>query len=139
MARSTALWVGKTDDSPIPPRVRDRVFDRHGGRCHKCTRVINAKAGETWTCEHVIAIINGGRNAEDNLACTCDNCLPIKNAEDAAIKKKSTQIRYRSRGIKPKTSQIRSIGFSKAGAKYSRARGLWIDTETGEPLNPQPT
>lgn len=84
MSRAVDLWIGKTDDTPAPPRVRVRVFDREGGRCHRCTRLI--RAGETWILEHRIAIINGGRNAEDNLCLTCCNCLPVKNAEDQALK-----------------------------------------------------
>lgn len=99
--RSNEEWVGKTDDTPVPPRVRDRVFLAKGGRCHKCTRKI--RAGETWTCEHVIALINGGKNAERNLDLTCCNCLPAKNAEDLAEKSKIYAIRSKHLGLsKPK-------------------------------------
>jgi 5-methylcytosine-specific restriction protein A len=101
MAREVDEWIGKTDDTPAPPRVRQRVFDRYDGRCHKCTRQIDALGGESWTLEHLIAIINGGENRERNLRCTCENCLPVKNAEDMAIKKKNTRVRNKARGIKP--------------------------------------
>jgi 5-methylcytosine-specific restriction protein A len=82
--RSVEEWVGRTDDTPVPPRVRLRVFDAHGGRCHLCGRKI--RVGEVWTCEHLIALINGGQNRETNLDLTCCNCLPIKNAADQAEK-----------------------------------------------------
>lgn len=110
--RSVDEWVGKDDDDPIPPRVRARVFERFKGRCHNCTRKI--AAGEAWTCEHMIAIANGGANREGNLNITCDWCLPIKNKADAAIKKKGTKVRYRHLGIKPKKGRpIQSRGFGR--------------------------
>lgn len=84
MSRSVKPWRGKTDDTAVPDRVRVRVFDRERGLCHMCRRLI--RTGERWTCEHRVAIINGGANAEDNLCLTCCNCLPIKNRADVAIK-----------------------------------------------------
>jgi len=101
MAREVKEWIGKNDDHVPPPRVRDRVFEREHGRCHKCGRTIDAQGGESWTLEHLIALINGGENRERNLACTCSFCLPAKNREDMAIKKKNTRVRYKARGIKP--------------------------------------
>lgn len=50
-----------------------------------CGRVINPLR-ESWTCEHLVAIINGGANAEHNLDVTCSLCLPVKNGADVAEK-----------------------------------------------------
>jgi 5-methylcytosine-specific restriction protein A len=115
VSRSVELWVGKTDDAVAPPRVRARVFEAKQGRCHKCGRKIGP--ADKWTLEHLIAISNGGRNAEDNLDVTCDWCLPIKNAGDASIKKHGTQVRYRHMGIKAKSGRplagTRSSGVRK--------------------------
>lgn len=110
MPRSLALWIGKTDDTPAPPRVRLRVFERCGGKCHRCQRKI--RPGEGWTLEHVVALINAGRNAEDNLDVTCDWCLPAKNAEDVAEKAKTYAVK--SKHVLPRQpSQFRSAGFKK--------------------------
>jgi hypothetical protein len=49
-------------------------------------------AGEAWTLEHRIALINQGMNAESNLCLTCCNCLPDKNAADVAEKSKVAKI-----------------------------------------------
>ena len=41
MPRSVPEWVGRTDDTPVPPRVRLRVLERFGRRCdptHGCGR-----------------------------------------------------------------------------------------------------
>lgn len=98
--RSLDEWIGKDDDAPVPPRVRGRVFWAKGGKCHKCTREI--RIGEDWTCEHVIALINGGANREANLALTCCNCLPEKNADDLAEKSKVYKTRAKHLGIETK-------------------------------------
>lgn len=99
MARAVELWEGATDDTPAPPRVRARVFMRCEGKCHRCGRKIGP--ADKWTLEHLIALILGGKNREDNLGCTCAWCLPDKNAEDQAAKSKVADIRNRHLGIKP--------------------------------------
>jgi len=111
MPRSVELWVGKNDDAIAPPRVRARVFEDCEGRCHRCGRLIGP--ADHWTLEHLIALINGGKNAEANMCLTCDWCLPVKNAEDAAIKSHGTKVRYRNLGIR-QPSRLRSAGFPKA-------------------------
>lgn len=84
MSRSVAEWIGKTDNTPIPDRVRLRVFDKHDGRCYICTRKI--LAGEYWEADHVHALVNGGPNRESNLAPACCNCCRPKTAADVAEK-----------------------------------------------------
>lgn len=112
MSRSVAPWVGKTDDAAIPPRVRVRVFERCGGRCHRCHRKIGP--ADTWIIEHLIALENGGQHAEENFGLTCGWCKPAKDAEDAALKKHGTQVRYRHLGIDKRGPKIQSAGFRKA-------------------------
>lgn len=97
MTRSVEEWVGKSDDTKVPPRVRARVFLDKKGLCHKCGRKI--LTGETWTCEHLIAIINGGQNREANLDLTCCNCLRAKNSEDMAIKSKVARVAKKHLGL----------------------------------------
>jgi 5-methylcytosine-specific restriction protein A len=120
MARSVALWVGRTDDTNAPPRVRLRVWDRCEGKCGQCGRKI--RPGEGWTLEHLIALINGGKNAEDNLDVTCDWCLPAKNAADVAAKAKTAAVRAKHLGIR-QPSQLRSAPFPKRNTKFSPAQG----------------
>lgn len=103
--RSVKEWIGKTDDTPVPPRVRLRVWERYRGKCHRCKRKIFA--GESWTCEHVIALANKGENREKNLNITCAWCLPGKNAEDVAEKSKTYARKAKHIGVK-KPRSIRS-------------------------------
>ena len=99
MARTVPEWIGKTDDTKAPERVRTRVFLAKGGRCHRCSRKI--ASGDAWTLEHVVALINGGGNRESNLDVTCRWCLPAKNAEDVAEKARVYNIRSKHIGAKP--------------------------------------
>lgn len=116
MPRTVEEWIGKTDDTPAPPRVRARVFAAHDGRCHRTGRKI--QAGEAWELDHVVALINGGRNVESNLA-------PIlagkphreKTAEDVAIKAKTAKMRAKHLGVYPKpigNAKLKSRGFPSA-------------------------
>jgi 5-methylcytosine-specific restriction protein A len=84
MSRAIESWVGKTDDAAIPPRVQLRIFNRLGGNCAKCTRKL--EPGK-WACDHIVALINGGRHAEDNLQPLCVSpCHSQKTRADMAIK-----------------------------------------------------
>lgn len=96
--RSTAEWIGKTDDAAIPPRVRVRVFDRHGGRCHLTGRRI--RAGEAWDCDHVVALANGGEHRESNLAPALRAPHRLKTAIDVAEKANVYRKRAKHLGIR---------------------------------------
>lgn len=101
MARIVDEWIGKNDDTPIPPRVKLRVFERLGGRCHLSGRKI--MAGDAWDCDHVKALINGGENRESNLAPALRDKHREKTARDVAEKAKVARIRAKHLGIhKPK-------------------------------------
>lgn len=95
--RSVDEWIGPSDDTVPPPRVRLRVFDAHAGRCYICSRKI--MAGEYWQQDHVISLVNGGENRECNLAPACRNCCYKKTAEDVAEKSKVRQKRSKHLGI----------------------------------------
>jgi 5-methylcytosine-specific restriction protein A len=99
VGREVPEWIGATPDTPIPQRVKDRVFLRHGGKCHWTKRSI--RPGEPWDVDHVLALKNGGENRETNLA-------PIlrgkphkeKTALDVAVKKKTYRTRSKHLGLK---------------------------------------
>ena len=95
MTRSVPEWIGKTDDSPIPPRVRVRVFERHNGVCHLSGRTI--RAGEAWDCDHIIALANGGRHAESNLAPALRDKHKLKTAQD--VREKSIVYRKKAKNL----------------------------------------
>jgi 5-methylcytosine-specific restriction protein A len=111
VSRAVEIWVGKTDDSMPPPRVRLRIFERCGGVCHRSGRKI--RAGDKWALDHVIALINGGRNDELNLAPILDEEHKVKSAEDLAIKSKTYRMASKFAGTWPKSkTPLKGRGFS---------------------------
>lgn len=98
MSRSVGEWIGKTDDSPIPPRVRLRVFAAHNGICHISGRKIGVS--DAWDCDHVVALTNGGEHRESNLAPALRDKHREKTAEDVKQKAKNDRVSKRHLGIK---------------------------------------
>lgn len=122
MPRQTKLWTGKSDDAPIPPRVRLRVFLKHDGRCQLCQRKINT--GERWVCDHIVALINSGANAESNLQPICNWCdKKIKTPADVAEKSKTYRKRLAHAGIKKTRQPI--PGGRGTKWKHTFSRG-WV-------------
>lgn len=119
MTRSVPEWIGKTDDDPIPPRVRLRIFERHRGICHRSGRHI--RPGEAWDCDHVIALVNGGMHRESNLAPILADAHKDKTKEDLILKSKVYRKRAAHLGIKPKKG--RPIPGSKASGFKRKMNG----------------
>ena len=119
MSREVPEWIGATPDTPIPPRVKLRVFERYGGVCHISGRKITA--GEPWDCDHVQAIINGGKNRESNLAPALRDKHRAKTAHDVALKSRTAKRRAAHLGVKPRSS--RPIPGSKASGLRKRMNG----------------
>jgi 5-methylcytosine-specific restriction enzyme A len=121
MTRTVKEWIGRNPDSKIPPRVRLRVFEAHGGVCHLSGRKI--AAGDKWDCDHVIALVNGGLNRERNLAPVLRDKHREKTAADVAEKAKVARKAKANLGLKPPPAKpIQSAGFSPKPARPSTAR-----------------
>lgn len=102
MSRSVEEWIGKTDDSDVPPRVKLRVFERYQGVCQcGCSRRI--MAGEQWQADHIVAVINGGQNRESNLHPLLSKHHVEKTKEDVALKSKVYKKRSKHLGLKKKS------------------------------------
>ena len=112
MAREIPEWIGATDDSRPPARVRLRVFQRYEGRCYLSKRKIGP--GDTWELDHVKALINGGENRESNLAPALKAPHREKTNADVAEKAKIDRIAKKHLGIWPKSPhRLQGRGFQK--------------------------
>lgn len=127
MARTTEEWIAKHDDQKVPPRVRQRVFDRHDGVCHLTGRKI--QPGEKWELEHVHALILGGQHRESNLAPALAEPHKRKTAMEMKVKAKIARTRKKHLGIK---SESRG-GFPKHLKR--KMNGDVVDTRTGEVIS----
>lgn len=104
MTRSVEEWIGKTPDTPIPPRVRLRVFEKHNGICYLSGRKI--LAGDLWDIEHIVALVNGGENRESNLAPALRDKHKEKTSIDVKEKSKVRSKRMKHLGIRRKKRSI---------------------------------
>lgn len=59
---------------------RAKIFELSAGRCYRCGRKLGP--ADDWDCEHVIALENGGTDADDNIRVCCDWCHKDKTADD---------------------------------------------------------
>lgn len=121
MPRSVPEWVGESDDTPIPPRVRVRVFLRFDGICRECYTKILSK---DWICDHRTALINGGENRESNLGPIHARCNKVKTRSDVDLKSKTYQKRTKWLGIKVK--KYRPLAGTKASGWKHKLDGTWV-------------
>lgn len=124
MSRELPEWIGASDDSRPPARVRLRVFQRYEGRCYLSGRKIGA--GDLWDLDHVKALINGGENRETNLAPALKAAHRIKTDADVAEKAKVDRIAKKHLGLTKPGSRWPSrcrkmdgtIGLTKRALRY---------------------
>lgn len=113
--RSVPEWIGKTPDTPAPPRVRQRVYDRHKGVCYLSGILI---AGKPWQIEHIKPLHLGGENRESNLAPALVDYHAIKTAAEMKAKAKADRAAKRSSGARQTPKQkINSPGFGESGRR----------------------
>jgi 5-methylcytosine-specific restriction enzyme A len=105
MPRTPPEWIGKNDDTPIPPAVRVRVFDRNGGVCHISGRRI--RPGDVWHCDHVVPLIAGGQHRESNLAPILLDPHKAKTKAEVAEKSRVARKRKAFLGLKKKRTITR--------------------------------
>lgn len=102
--RKVPEWIGKTPDTAIPPRVKLRVFEAHGGKCYLSG--IKIGPADKWEVEHILALSLGGENRESNLAPAIPAAHKQKTAEDVKQKAKNERIRKKHLGIQSKKSTL---------------------------------
>ena len=99
MTRTLQEWVGKNDDEKPPPRVLLRLIVHYDARCACCTRPIGGPI--LWQTDHIIAIINGGKNSESNLQPLCLTCHQDKTGSDIREKSMIYAKKLKHYNIKP--------------------------------------
>jgi 5-methylcytosine-specific restriction protein A len=119
--RSVEEWIGKTDDTKVPPRVRLRIFDRENGTCHITGRKIGPS--EKWDLEHKQALILGGQHRESNLFPALVEPHKEKTAIEMKAKAKIAAVRKKHIGITQPAGKLKSAGFpisEKSAARQTK-------------------
>lgn len=108
MTREVPEWIGATADSPIPVRVKLRIFERHKGICHISGRKI--MPGDAFDYDHVIALVNwtgeGHGNRESNIAPALRDKHKLKTAADVAEKSRVRKIKAKHLGLQKAKHKI---------------------------------
>lgn len=121
MPRLVPEWIGATDDTPVPDRVRLRVLKKHNECCASCGRHITT--GTRWICDHTVALINSGPNRETNLRPLCSWCTPAKDASDVAEKSATYGSQKRNFGLRK--AKGKPIMGSRASGWRHKMDGTW--------------
>lgn len=98
MPREVPEWIGKTADTPIPDRVKERIARECDDRCQKCRRPVGPKLPARF--DHVTPLILGGANRETNIQLLCEPCHTAKTGLDVRLKAKVARVRKRQLGIR---------------------------------------
>lgn len=98
MSRTVSEWKGRTDDTPIPPRVKLRILARQGDRCRDCGQKFGGKLRPEF--DHRPAMINGGENRESKIDAVCAPCHAICTKADVAEKSAVAKTRKSHLSIK---------------------------------------
>lgn len=96
MARTVKEWIGRTDDSQPPSRVKMRILEAHGFRCYRTGVEIRDGDAPHIQYDHKIALINGGENRESNLGPIFAKAHREKTREDVAEKAKIAKKRAKA-------------------------------------------
>lgn len=103
MTRTVDEWIGKSDSTPVPTRVRIRQYIRDNGIC-QCGCTTKIQVGDKWETDHTTAIANGGVNRENNLRTLLSAHHKLKTKADVAEKSVTARIRAKHLGLKkPRT------------------------------------
>lgn len=100
MARSVKEWIGKTDDTPVPTRVKLRILKRQGDTCagDDCSVVFSARTKPEF--DHRPALANGGENRESKIFALCHPCHAKLFPGDMAERAKTDAIKAKHLGLK---------------------------------------
>lgn len=103
---------------------RDRlgVWERAKGVCCICGLRIDG-VREQWIVEHIIALENGGTNADDNLGPAHQHCAIEKTRVDHSVGAKLKRIRQRHLGIRESRNPM---PFGRKSAKKRKLDGTIV-------------
>jgi 5-methylcytosine-specific restriction endonuclease McrA len=121
-ARSVPEWIGKTPDSTIPDRVKERIARKAVDTCQHCQRKIAPPLRAEF--DHIVSLILGGQHRESNLQLLCDACHKAKTRLDVKLKAKVARVRQKNLGIKRPRGQLKGQGFHKADPQHKASAPL---------------
>lgn len=121
-SRSVPEWIGAHPDAKVPPHVRARIFDAHGGRCGLTGRKI--RPGDAWELDHKRALALGGEHRETNLRPVLSLAHKAKTATDVGTLAKDRRVRAKHIGAAPKSR--RPLPGGRHDRMKHKVGGGWV-------------
>lgn len=122
--RTVPEWQGRSDDTPPPARVKDRIRDRQGNLC--ALTGVPLGSDDVTEYDHIIPLWLGGTNTESNLQAVTSASHKRKTAAEAKVRAKCNRTRKKHRGIDKAKSGLTHPRFKKL------MNGDVVDRRTGE-------
>ena len=123
--RNRPEWIGKTKDSPIPPRVKMRIIERQNNKCALTGRLFTP--ADTIEFDHKVDIWLHGEHRENNLRAVLKEAHARKTRAQAPIKAKVMRTCKKHLGIN------RRHKWPYAHLK-KKLDGTVVNRETGETI-----
>ena len=109
--RTVPEWVGASDDSMPPPRVKDRIRERQNKKC--ALTGVDLVPGVKVQYDHIIPLWLGGSNRETNLQAITADSHKEKTKAEASVRGKCNRVRKKHTGITVPKQKIASRGFAR--------------------------
>ena len=97
--REVPEWIGRTDDTPPPARVKARIWKRDPN-CVGCGLPTGDVRKPQF--DHRVALVNGGENRESNLQILCAGCHRVKTFVDVAVKSREAKFLKKRLRLQPR-------------------------------------
>ena len=101
--REIPEWIGKTDDTPIPDRVKRRICQRQGFACVDCGRPFSLRCKAEM--DHRPPLWADGENRESKIVAACSVCHSAVTQVDATTRAKRNHRQIKEK-IKTEPSQL---------------------------------
>ena len=82
---------------------REAICIAHNWECHLCHQPIVPPQG--WALDHIVPLMGGGTDADDNLAPVHNKCHALKTADDVKRIAKGKRVRAKHLGLKETRSR----------------------------------
>ena len=119
MSRKVPEWIGKTDDTPVPPRVKLRVGDHYEWLCY-CGCFTPISAADKIEFDHHVPLKLGGANRESNLRPYLKAHHAEKTKQDRARIAKTYRTRTGHLGLK---NRSRRWGYGRGDPYRKKLTG----------------
>ena len=101
------------------PSHREAICKAHNWECHIChTRIVPPQG---WALDHIVPLMGGGTDTDDNLAPVHNKCHAVKTALDVERIAKGKRVRAKHLGLKETRS--RPLPGTKASGLRKRMDG----------------